>query len=262
MHAPALPTGFWLCVAGFVLCAGIALVVLTAFVRRVRLARVRSFARDQRGTTIVSFGFVLFILVQLTVLIWQLGFMVSAYLVIDYAAFAAARCAVVLIPPHVSDEEPALTVANVTLEGSEKGREIAEAAAIVCQPISARHTQGAEWNNYTPTLTSLKGLPGADFLDALDPYDFATRYAYAMRNTHVRLVVPGTNTGAHAFHTGDTVTVEVTHDFSLRVPFAARVFGRHREPEGFVTSLTSSATILFEGGNEKVPKGAPEGAQP
>ena len=98
--------------------------------------------------------------------------------------------------------------------------------------------------------------------DGLDTFDFATRYVYALRNTGARLVVAGKESGEHTYASGQTVTVEVTHDFSLRIAIAARIFGKHQFPEGYVTPVTASATMLFEGATELVPPDAPDGAQP
>lgn len=259
----ALHPGFWWCLAGLVICSALGLFALWSLLRLFRVARTFCLHRDQAGSTIVEFPIALIVLVLMSLLTWQLGFLVSAYIVVDYAAFAAARVAIVQIPPHVDDEEPAHKVRDITLEDSNKGDEIHDAAAFVCYPISAQYTFDDSWTSEVPILEEVMQFPGAEaFTDALETFDFATRYVYALRNTSAKLIVAGKESGDHAFGAGSEVTVEVTHDFSLRIAIAARVFGSLQVPEGYVTPVKAQATLLYEGFAEKVPAGAPEGTQP
>ena len=263
MAPSALQPGFWWCLAGLVGCATLALLAVWRLLRLFRVSRAFALHREQGGSTIVEFPFALIVLVLMSVLTWQLGFLVSAYIVVDYAAFAAARVAIVQIPPHVSDEEPAHKVRDVAFESSDKGDEIEEAAAFVCYPISARYTFDDSWLSEVPILQEVSKLPGFDtFTEALETFDFATRYVYALRNTSARLVVEGKESGEHTYAGGNLVTVEVTHDFSLRIAIAARVFGSSKFPEGYVSRVKGQATLLYEGAHEVVPEGAPSGAQP
>lgn len=258
-----LPAGFWLCLAGLVGFGTIGLVALGWMLRRFRLARAVGLHRDRGGTTIVEFPIALIVLVLMALLTWQLGFLVSAYILVDYAAFAAARVAIVQIPPNVSGEEPAHVVKDVSLESSDKGDEIREAAAFVCYPISDRWTQDDSWMDEALVLGELIGLPGMEsFTDALDHMDWATRFVYAQNHTTARLVVEGKEAGEHAYAGGSLVTVEVTHDYSLRIAIAARIFAERRESWGYVTPVRGRATLQYEGFGELVPKDAPSGAQP
>lgn len=263
MTPHALPPGFWWCLVGFVACCTVGLLALWLLLRRFRLARALAVHRDRRGTTIVEFPIALIVLVLMALLTWQLGFLVSAYILVDYAAFAAARVAIVQIPPHVSSEEPAHVVQDVRLEYSEKGDEIQEAAAMVCYPMSDHWREDDSWMAQAIVLGEVLSLPGMEeYTDTIDEYDFAKRYTYAQRHTRARLIVEGKEAGQHAFAGGSLVTVEVTHDFSLRIAIAARVFAARRESWGYVSPVVGRATLQYEGFGELVPEDAPSGAQP
>ncbi|MFV1959250.1 MAG: TadE/TadG family type IV pilus assembly protein [Planctomycetota bacterium] len=249
--------------AGFTACGAVALVALWGLLGRFRLARAFALHRDRRGTTIVEFPLALIVLVLMSLLTWQLGFLVSAYVLVDYAAFAAAPVATAQIPPRLSAQDPPHVVRDIPLAQSDKGDRIREAAAFVCYPISASYTADDSWTSEVPVLQELKKLPGVgDFLEDLGAFDFATRYAYALRNTSARLVVEGQDAGEHAFTGGSLVTVEVTHVFSLRIAIAARILGSQDASGGYVAPVTGRATLLYEGFGELVPAGAPSGAQP
>ena len=256
MTPTALPSGFWWCLVGFVACGALGLLALWFLLRRFRVARALSLHHDRQGTTIVEFPFALIVLVLMSLLTWQLGFLVSAYILVDYAAFAAARVAIVQIPPHVSDEEPAHVVRDISMGSSEsdKGDEIQEAAAFVCYPMSDAWTYDDGGESQNPILQNVRMLPGAEtFIDSLNVTVFAKRFAYARQNTSARLVVEGKDAGAHSFAGGSLVTVEVTHDYSLRIAIAARVFAARREAWGYVTPVKGRATLLYEGFGELVP---------
>ena len=206
----ALPSGFWWCLVGLVACGALGLLALWFLMRRFRVARALSLHHDRQGTTIVEFPFALIVLVLMSLLTWQLGFLVSAYILVDYAAFAAARVAIVQIPPNVSSEEPAHVVRDISLEGSEKGDEIQEAAAFVCYPMSDVWKGDDSWTSEVPILQEVMKLPGAEaFTDALDSTGFARRFLYARQNTSARLIVEGKEAGTHAFAGGSLVTIEV-----------------------------------------------------
>ncbi len=261
--ARPLPSGFWWCVAGLVACGGAGLLAFSILLRRVRLARVRRLAASEDGTTIVEFPFAMLTLVLMTTLTWQLGFMASAYLVVDYAAYAAVRAAIVQIPPKRSNDEPANKIKDISFKGSDKGSDIEDAAIFVCYPISGTYTNAAAGSAQIPILDEVKKVPGWDTVaKALGPLTFALRYVYAMENTSARLVVDGQDSGAKEFSAGDLLTVQVVHQFSLRVPIAERLFGKLSFPAGYTTALEAKASMLFEGANEQVPADAPSGAQP
>jgi hypothetical protein len=94
-----LPAGFWWSFGGAVVGGGVAMWGVATLLRRgfLRLARGR-FPADARASSIVEVPFALIGLILLTLGISQLTFMCAGYVLVDYAAFTAARSAAVVIP--------------------------------------------------------------------------------------------------------------------------------------------------------------------
>lgn len=270
-----LPVAFFLCLAGTTICGAAALWIVYRLLRRARWReRLRGLPAAQHASTVVEVPFVLLLLVQLSLLTWQLGLMSAAHLVMDYAAFAAVRSAVVILPETDGEEGanelatrvwPPRTAGSGT--GSSKGDEIRQAAVFVCYPISGLYsvdyfeTEAARQVLET-CLPDLFGMDAdersrlqwalGEVLDAegwiqrilpdQGAIEYLNRYYYAYRNTYVRLA----NTGA--LRGGTTITVEVRHDFKLSVPFAAVIFSSgKKEGIGHYVTLTASASMLNEG---------------
>ena len=94
-----LPTPVVLCMVGITVLGGLAGWMLTRWVsRRGALRRLRELHAREQATTAVEMPFVLFVLIVVTLCIWQLGRVAAAYQVMDLAAFHAVRSASVVIP--------------------------------------------------------------------------------------------------------------------------------------------------------------------
>lgn len=106
---PELPPALYGYLLGATLSGGLVLYIVYRLLRKAPLLeRVKALARAEEATTIVEFPFALIILVMFTVFAWQLAFMASAHLVVDYAAYVAARSASVVIPQDATaDGDPA-----------------------------------------------------------------------------------------------------------------------------------------------------------
>jgi hypothetical protein len=259
-----LPTGFWLCLGFAVLGTGVVLTALWALLRRAPvLSRARRVFSDARASSIVEFPFALLSLTLITLLTSQLVFMASAYLVVDYAAYAAVRCAIVSVPEDRSaddNDEPVGKVKKLNLEDGSKGEDIHDAAVFCCVPISGTAIGGVV-TGIESLLNNLVDLPGnSGFLEMGGPLAWVDRYAYARKFTKVQMVAEGEGTDEKEFGPNDLLTVGVTHHFQLLVPVADKVFGRPMSQAGRVTSLGGKASMMNEGypGEEKKPEGAPE----
>lgn len=102
-----LPLEFFLSLGGLVLCGGLLLWLLYAILTRPGvLGRVRALFVEERASAAVEFPFAILVLIQVALLTFQLTFLVTGFLVVDYAAYAAARAAIVVIPQDTV-EEPA-----------------------------------------------------------------------------------------------------------------------------------------------------------
>ena len=181
----------------------------------------------QSGTSAVELVLVLPPLTVLLVMILQIALIVQAKFVVNYAAFCAARSAIVIIPDAVS--------ANGVNEGhnylanpnrSEKLEIIHRAAALPLTAVSPMPSFSY------PIITDPNSLGE---LFKLAPFDVGPRsmmaqvmlraaYAYHPENTAVKvLTADGSESGAFREH--DWVTVKVSYRYYLAVPFAKRLFG-------------------------------------
>ncbi len=119
---PDLPQAVYGYLLGATVCGGFVLYAVYRLLRGAPLLqRVKALARAEEATTVVEFPFALIILVMFTVFAWQLAFMASAHIVVDYAAFAAARSAAVIIPQDLTEkpdsEPPNALIARKSVPG-------------------------------------------------------------------------------------------------------------------------------------------------
>ena len=181
------------------------------------------------------------ILLITTLILMQLALMFQARNVVTYAAFSAARAAIVWIPARVPlDENLPLTEDShsINLDGGEKIDKIRQAAAMACVPISPRAGTVlggvpfigdliASSSVAFTSLTSLFSLPVEYADNALQ------RYAYASLATEVRLykatedgffLQEGVSTWDYPRNVAD-VAVRVRHRFYLSIPVVNRIIG-------------------------------------
>ena len=213
--------------AALVLALAACLVLLIRFSRaRLRLGRLRELHRDQGGG-VESLSFVLTVplFVMVMMLIVQASQLMIGTIVVHYAAFAAARSAIVWIParlgsygpewenciswyyvdPEAPDQVlPVLDptdpdygpaeggVTYVVVPGSPKYQKIERAAAMACAPISPSRNLGlslsGEGQGAAEILKSLYGsmVPGSGE-NARIPRRLENKLAYATRATQVEL---------------------------------------------------------------------------
>jgi hypothetical protein len=162
--------------------------------------------------------------------------MVNANLVVDYAAFAAARSAAVWIPRD-SGEEPRNAIAAASRAGhSEKWRHIRAAGTMACMPISPRMSSFRFGFTSPPATMDLEGDAlarlaaravirpdaGVNWLNL--GTDAINKFFYAATYTRVALVDEAGNART-TFDAHGPVTARVTHDFELAVPYAGPLLG-------------------------------------
>jgi TadE-like protein len=217
-----------LTVLGLVL-GGLSLRISGAIARAKKIAPARNEDKES-GTSAVEFVLVLPALAVLLLMILQIALIVQAKFVVNYAAFCAARSAVVVIPDDVfgRPSEPRNQVGNP--DSSEKVEIIQRSAALPLTAISP--LPGFSVARGVPVLTNPAVI--ADLVK-LAPFDVAPRsmmgqvmlrapYAYHLENTAVKvLTVEGTEGGSFRDH--DWVTVKVQYRYYLAVPFAKKLFG-------------------------------------
>jgi hypothetical protein len=196
----------------------------------------------QRGSVVMQFTLLSPLLFALLLVIFQTALIVQAKLVVNYAAFCAARSAVAMIPAAVR----AAVSGHAENEGqinpqdpaSPKMAIITRAGALACAGISPRwnadlalatgvlpsFSSGAKLAEIGLVFTPLQ-VPAA-MNRATFAADFASRAQYALNgeNTTVQLSTerhPGSDDKASY----QMVTVTLSYRYYLTVPFANRIFG-------------------------------------
>jgi hypothetical protein len=201
------------------------------------LARLVSALRDggaarggpERGASAVEFILVFPFLLILILTILQIALVVQAKFVVNYAAFAAARSAIVTIPARVSSRRMMEdhNVINSTNPESPKLKIIRRSAALPCVGISPRWSPGlvlrtggaaTETSALAPLLNLALFVPRAGYVAQVE---LRAPYAYDPENTRVEVTPSHRVFGDH-----EEVTVKVIHRYYLTVPFADRLLGR------------------------------------
>jgi hypothetical protein len=198
---------------------------------------------QESGASAVEFVMVLPALAVLLLMILQIALLVQAKFVVNYAAFCAARSAIVIIPDDVPGSrppEPRNRVGNP--DRSEKIEIIHRSAALPLTAISP--VPGFNGATGWPLITNPE--PIADLIK-LAPFDVGPRsmmgqvmlrapYAYHPDNTAVKVINAQGNEGGE-FLDHDWVTVKVSYRYYLAVPFAKRLFGTAYSNNGILNML-------------------------
>ncbi len=231
-------------------------------------------ARDpaEAGTATVEFALVFPIVLFLTLVMLQVMLLMTGSFAVQYAAFAAARTAIVQVPVDdtqgyygVYGNEPA-NVLNPASDGR-KMRTIHQAAAFAMMPVSGPLKQGN-----VATQAFVEGLakhyqemgrPVPPWINGLA----ADRLRYADAYTQVRVLLPRVEGdevtyepvpgGGHIFGPKDPITVQVQHQFFLSIPYVRLIFADGTNEvaggEGRYALITAQATLSNEGWNPALP---------
>jgi hypothetical protein len=227
---PAFISSIWLLVVFGLVLALLALRFVSVINRSQKIGSVNT-AGHESGASAVEFVLVLPALAILLLMILQIALVVQAKFVVNYAAFCAARSAIVVIPDDVPISRPPESRNHLgNPETSEKVEIIHRSAALPLTAISP--LPGFSGATGLPVLTNPE--PIADLIK-LAPFDVGPRsmmgqvmlrasYAYHPENTLVK-VLDAEGNEAHDFRDHDWVTVKVSYRYYLAVPFAKRLFG-------------------------------------
>lgn len=207
--------------------------------------------RDQNGTATIEFALVFPIILFLGLTLAQVTLLMVGNYFVHYAAFAAARSAIVVVPvDYEIGGEPRNVIDSDPRSG--KLRVIHEAAALALVPVAGQ-LDSADID-VSPFVEGLAGHFASygqsepNWVDRLA----ANRLRYAFMNTQVMLNEPlvfGDEVefvpliGVHEFGPRDPITVHVEHQLHLSVPFA-RVF--FADGPVYVAGGAQSAYALVE----------------
>jgi len=233
-----------------------------------RLWRVlRRLHRDEAGTATIEFTLVFPVLLVLALLLAQTAAAMAAGSYVHYAAFAAARTAIVQVPREDVPGEPALHL-DTTVDGL-KREAIWTSAAFTCVPVSGRIAPpAAVGENYAAGVADMYASAGQSAPGWTST--LAERVTYALANTGVRILVPTPESVENGdvfdfeaapdwvvYAPKDPVTVMVEHRYRLSVPYIAVLFADGSLPEGdgegLYRTLRAQATLSLEGVDPNLP---------
>lgn len=247
-----------LCLAGFA-------VAMSILVRLSKPDRRHS----QAGTATIEFALVFPIILFLILLLVQTALVMVGNIFTQYAAYAATRAAIVQIPTvdTLAGEKRNVILPSVR---SPKFSAIRRAAVFALLPISGSNSSGADG---APSTGFLQGLSSfyrsysrhpPNWVDALA----GERLRYAYQHTGVQIlrtdVMGGSVTFSplspsrqYTFGPRDPVTVRITYQFDLTVPYVRTIFadgqlaagGAH----GAYTRMTAQTTLTNEGVDPDLP---------
>jgi hypothetical protein len=179
------------------------------------------------GQVLLEFVMVLPIALMLALTMAQAALLMAGHVCVHYAAYCAARAAIVQIPADLSPpglcDEPGFEGPNRLFgpDASAKRRPIAAAAQWAVLPVSCGHRDApADADESLPNALESYFLrygqqpPG--WVQSL-----ARRGRYAAEHTRVEIEPPESG---GTYGPGEAIRVAVEHDFYLSVPYAGRMF--------------------------------------
>jgi len=154
--------------------------------------------KDENGQAMVEFVVVFPVVFLLCLVIMQTFLLLTARQVVNYAAYCAARSAIVFLPES----------------GNSVAKKKAERAAIIaCWSISPMKNFGTAEKFIKPIEDMVEGATGINF-------ELARRYNMARSNVSVNL--KPAKLDAKTPH--QDVTAEVTYNYVMGIPIANRIF--------------------------------------
>ncbi len=204
----------------------------------------------QSGAAVLEFAMALPIALVLVLIMTQSSLLMGGNLCVHYAAYCAARSAIVQIPRDLSLSEPPNVVTD--LAGSSKRNKIKLAAVWAVMPVSSSSKQFPPGNgSITDDLKSFFKDSGVDENDMpgwLSSGKLGRMMNYAEKHTQIELMQrvdmgqdepPEYHTLSYPYIYGEheEVRVVVRHKFYLAVPYADRLFYQLGEAKGYGVDL-------------------------
>ncbi|MCE5276736.1 MAG: TadE family protein [Planctomycetaceae bacterium] len=200
--------------------AGI-VVVLRALGRGARVAGV-SIAADEGGGAMLEFVMVLPIALMLVLLMIQSSLLMVGNVCVHYAAYCAARTAVVTVPLYAGADEPHNFVG---LSPSAKTERIRRAAVWAVTPVSCSSPdlppRDAELNAPLANLFDEYGAAAPTWIGEI----ISRKRQYADRYTSIQLDDPAAGRQT-LYADNENIAVTVQHTFYLSVPYAGWLFAK------------------------------------
>ncbi len=235
--------------------------------RGVFASRLSRAVLGESGTATVEFCMVLPIVLFLCLVLVQSTLLMVGNQFVNYAAFAAARSAIVYIPQDYPGEgEPRNTI--VPEEGKPKFDAIRAAAYLAVAPVCGKREDGAEalrTDDYVAGLGDYFSSYGRDAPRWVETLA-AARLRYAAANTDVQVMYTLVTRGeveqfdtatedGYTFGPHEAVTVRIEHRLNLSVPYVRGLFadGEHGDGRGGYALVTAQYTLTNEGIDPDLP---------
>jgi Flp pilus assembly pilin Flp len=241
-------------------CVGGLLLVTVALARMGRrLMRRRNLLADNRGTATLEFALLLPVALTVVLILIQSMLMMTATVVVNYAAFSAARAAIVWIPRDLAGvngvdgyrPEPHNVLVDPTDGDSYKFERIKLAAAYACMPIAGVDDSGQGPDTMAKVVNGIRnefesvGMEVPNWVGKLA----GGKFGYAWQYTTVEFV-NWTPTKGAVKERADVV-VKVEHDYHLSVPFAANLFGQS-SGHGYISKVSATYALSNEGLSDEI----------
>ncbi len=190
-------------------------------------APARARRRPQEGAAIVEFALGMPILLMLSLIMAQASLLMGGNLCVNYAAFCAARSAVVTVPTFVGPDEYPNMVDDLGASG--KLNRIKAAAVWAVFPISCSNYPGEEdTDTLEMGMDRFFDMYGRSTPRWVQRY-FSPKLAYARQYTEVELVEPTDPPQEYTYNgvpysgygANEDLKVTVSHTFFLSVPYAS-----------------------------------------
>jgi hypothetical protein len=228
--------------AGIFLASGLGLVAICHVMYQAG-APYRNTRRSECGSVTIEFAIALPIALMLVLLMTQAALLMGGNICVHYAAYCAARSAIVQIPSDLSSAEPP----NVLdAPGAAKMDSIRDAAIWALMPVSCSNRDYPSGDDgglasgvrsfmtyYGSTGLTTGGSTGGGWYDRADlPTYLGRKRAYAEDHTEITMYERTETDGTaeyleieypHVYEPRDEIRVEVKHTLYLSVPYAARV---------------------------------------
>jgi hypothetical protein len=201
------------------LSAVLALAGMVAWLLRHGLRRRMS---GEAGTAIIEFVLILPILLFIALVLIQSSLLMGGFVSVNYASYAAARGAIVMVPAHTVAEPRNVIVDTIGPGGSPKVDRIWQAAVWPLLPTGdgGYENTGQGAATLTDGLDDLLGAYGMQ-LPAWADERLSRKLAYAQDHTQVELAPPD---NGDTYGDNEDIRIEVRHDLYLSIPYAAKFF--------------------------------------
>ncbi len=228
--------------------ATVALQIVLAAMTRLGRSRKASFADDQRGVAMIEFVLLFPIAFGIILVMVQTAQLMKGNMFVHYAAFSAARSAVVQIPRSLAGED------RNWLDGPEssaKLQRIRRAAVLAVLPVAGalrdHAVPPADVDIVAAGIESLYQAYGDSPPNWLSR-KFADQYAYANAHTTVE-VGPPADEESGVYGDREDIRVTVRHELHLVLPYVGRMLGEELsgEPGEYYSEVFASYVLVNQG---------------